>query len=265
MLQEFEDGTKTRSTSSSKGIHHFSKPPHWLLRSPSQWFLHSRDLEDDRTTASAAVSNLRKQSICIKCVASVTGYVCIQSWRNMYTVYFKKRCVCVCTVYIYMGLSAHQNITKIHALERIFKIIYRYLHIHISYIDIQILHENTNGFWPPLQTSFWNVAVQNMECWLLTTAPTPFQLHHVMRERNPPSFGVSFTYIWAVVNTPISQIWGRWGGSSYWFLIGNPGHQKKWDWKNHGISHRPQMSYVSLFHSKAWDQKKSVAKISSEL
>ena len=55
----------------------------------------------------------------------------------------------------------------------------------------------------------------------------PISTSPCMRERKP-------TQLWCILHLnfscsqyPISQVWGRWGGSSYWFLIGNPGHQKK--------------------------------------
>ena len=77
---------------------------------------------------------------------------CFGHWLHMYTKLKKyvycillKKGVCVCTVYIYMDLSAHQNITKIHALKMIFKIINRYLHIHIS-CDIYIYTDFTREY-----------------------------------------------------------------------------------------------------------------------
>lgn len=81
-----------------------------------------------------------------------------------------------------MDLSAHQNITKIHALKMIFKIINRYLHIHIS-CDIYIYTDFTREYQ-----------------WILAPPPNKLSERHspkhglLIASTSPcMRFGVSFT------------------------------------------------------------------------
>ena len=140
-----------------------------------------------------------------------------------------------------MDLSAHQNITKIHALKMIFKIINRYLHIHIScdiYIYIYRFHKRIPmDFGPPSKQAF---GTSQSKTWIVDC------------------FNFTMYALWCIVHLnfrcsqyPISQIWGRWGAFIILILIGNPGHKKsetaKKSWNF------TQNLRCLMFYTKAWD------------
>ena len=194
---------------------------------------------------------------------------CFGHWLHMYTKLKKyvycillKKGVCVCVQYIYIWIYLHIKISLRYMLWKWFSKSYTgTYHIHIS-CDIYIYRFHKRipmDFGPLLQTSFRNVTVQNMDCWLLTTAPTPFQLHHVCALVYP---SLKF---FAVVNTPISQIWGRWGGAFIILISDRESRSPKKSETAKIIEFHTDLRCL-MFHSKAWDQEKiSGKKISSEL
>lgn len=151
-----------------------------------------------------------------------------------------------------MDLSAHQNITKIHALKMIFKIINRYLHIHISCVYIYRFHKRIPmDFGPSSKQAFGTSQSKTwiVDCSQLLETHFNFTVRCV---RKP-------TQLWCIVhlneqkvNTPFLK---SEGGVVHHIDSDRESRSPKKSETAKIIQFHTDLRCL-MFHSKAWDQEK---------